>query len=54
MHIIHLKINSLRPKIDELSNITKCSNAAVIGIIEAKLHNTVSVTINRYNTVRND
>ena len=37
LHLIHLHINSLLPKIDELCNIGKCSNAAVIGITETKL-----------------
>ena len=37
LHLIHLNINSLLPKIDELCNIAKCSNAAVIGITETKL-----------------
>ena len=38
-HLIHLNINSPLPKIDELRNIGKCSNAAVIGITETKLDN---------------
>ena len=29
-HLIHLNINILLPKIDELRNIGKCFNAAVI------------------------
>ena len=37
LHFIHLNINSLLPKIDELRNIAKLSNAAVIGIGESKL-----------------
>ena len=41
-HLIHLNINSLMPKIDELHNIAKCSNAAVIGMTENKLDNTVT------------
>ena len=41
LHFIHLNINSLLPKIDELHDIAKNSNAAVIGISEAKLDNTV-------------
>ena len=56
LHLIHLNINSLLPKIDELRNIAKCSNAAVIGITETKLDNNVydsGVTIDRYNIVRN-
>ena len=41
LHLIHLNINSLLPKVDELRNIAKYSNAAVIGITETKLGNTV-------------
>ena len=41
LHFIHLNINSLLPKIDELRYIAKNSNAAVIGISETKLDNTV-------------
>ena len=57
LHLIHLNVNSLLPKIDELHNIAKCSNAAVIGITETKLDNTVydsEVTIDGYSIVRND
>ena len=56
-HLIYLNVNSLLPKIDELCNIAKCSNAAVIGITETKLDNTVydsEVTIDGYSIVRND
>ena len=56
-HLIHLNINSLLPKIDELRNIAKCSNAAVTGITETELGNTVydpEVTIDGYSIVRND
>ena len=57
LHLIHLNINSLLSKIDELRNIAKCSFAAVIGITETKLDNTVyvsEVTIDGYSFVRND
>ena len=40
LHLIHLNVNSLLPKIDKLCNAAKCSNAAVIGITETKLDNT--------------
>ena len=36
LHFIHLNINSLLPKIDELRHIAKNSNTAVIGISESK------------------
>ena len=57
LHLIHLNVNSLLPKIDELHNIAKCSNTAVIGITETKLDNTFyysEVTIDRYSIVRNN
>ena len=57
LHLKHLNVNSLLPKIDELHNIAKCSNAAVIGITETKLDNTAydsEVTIDVYSIVRND
>ena len=57
LHLIHHNINSLLPTIDELRNIAKCSYAAVIGITETKLDNTVydsEVTIDGYSIVRND
>ena len=42
LHFLHLNINSLLPKIDELRLIAKYSNAAVIGITESKLDGTIS------------
>ena len=57
LHFIHLNINSLLPKIDELRYIAKNSNAAVIGISETKLDNTVydsEVAIDGYNIARSD
>ena len=36
LHFIHLNINSLLPKIDELREIVKISNPRVIGITETK------------------
>ena len=41
LHFLHLNINSLLPKIDEVRLIAKNSNAAVIGITESKLDKTV-------------
>ena len=40
LHLIHLNINSLLPKIDELRDIAKRTKATVIGISESKLDNT--------------
>ena len=57
LHFIHLNINSLLPKIDELQYIAKNSNAAVIGISESKLDNTIydsQVAIDSYKIVLND
>ena len=41
LHFIHLNINSLLPKIDELREIVKISNPTVIGITETKLDNSI-------------
>ena len=41
LHFMHLKINILFNKIDKLRYIASISNAAVIGITETKLDNTV-------------
>ena len=41
LHLIDLSVNSLLPKIDELRKFAKCSNAAVIGITETKLGNSL-------------
>ena len=57
LHFIHLNINSLLPKIDELRNIAKLSNAAVIGIGESKLDDSVlssEIHIDNYNTLHCD
>ena len=40
-HFVHININSLLPKIDELHYIAKLSEAAVIDISESKLDNSV-------------
>ena len=57
LHFIHLNINSLLPKIDELQYIAKNSNVAVISISETKLDNTVydsEVTTDGYNIAQSD
>ena len=54
LHFMHLNINSLLNKIDELRYIARSSNAAVIGITETKLGNTVydsEVTVDGYNMI---
>ena len=56
-HFIHLNVNSLLPKIYKLRNITKLSNAAVIGISESKLDDFIlssELHIDNYNTLRCD
>ena len=57
LHFIHLNVNSLLPKIDELRNIAKLSNAAVIGISESKLDDSIlsyEIHIDKYNTLHCD
>ena len=41
LHFMHLNINSLLNEIEKLCYIASSSNAAVIGITETKLNNTV-------------
>ena len=41
LHFIHLNINSLSPKIEELQIIAKLTNATIIGISESKLDESV-------------
>ena len=56
-HFIHLNVNSFLPKIDELRNIAKLSNAEVIDISESKLDDSVlssEIHIDNYNTRRCD
>ena len=57
MHFIHLNINSILPKIDEIRCIAKLTNATVIGLSETKLDNTVlssELEIEEYGMVRSD
>ena len=54
LHFIHININSLLPKIEELSSIACQSNAAVIGISESNLGNSIfnsETEIDGYNTL---
>ena len=41
VHFVHININSLLPKLDELRYITKWSETAIIGISEQKLDDSV-------------
>ena len=57
LHFLHLNVNSLLPKIDEVRYIAEKSNAAVIGITETKLDDSVldpEILINGYDIIRND
>ena len=57
LHFIHLNINSLLPKIDELREIVKISNPTVIGITETKLDNSIGdseISIDGYCAIRRD
>ena len=57
LHFIHLNVNSLLSKIEEMRQIAKASNAAVIGVSESKLEETVldgEVSIEGYKILRAD
>ena len=55
LHLIHLDINSLFPKIEELCEIAKLSSMAVMGILESKLDDSVLGKVNiGYDVVRTD
>ena len=57
LHFIHLNINSVLSKIDELRIIANKSKASVIGITESKLDKTVldgEINIDGYELVRSD
>ena len=57
LHFIHFNINSLLPKIDELRIIAKSTNAAIIGISESKLDESVlepEIEIDDYKILRCD
>ena len=57
LHMIHLNINSVLSKIDELRVTAKKLKAAVIGVTESKLDATVldgEVNIDGYEVIRSD
>ena len=57
LHFVHLNINSILPKIDELRQIVKTTNAAIIGITESKLDSAIfdtEISIEGYNIIRKD
>ena len=54
---MHININSLKPKIYELQYIAKLSEAAVIGISESKLGDSVlssEIQIENYDLIHSD
>ena len=57
LHFIHININSLLPKIDEIRHMTKITNAAIVGIGETKLDKTIlpsEIDIEGYDLLRLD
>ena len=57
MHLLHLNVNSLINKIDEIRYIAKASNASFIGLTETKLDDTIydsEISIDDYTVIRND
>ena len=57
MHFIHININSLLPKIDEVRYIVNITNASIIGISETKLDKSIlssELEIGGYDSVRPD
>ena len=57
MHFIHLNINNLLSKIEELCFIAKSTNTVVIGICESKLDASVleqEISIDNYKILRCD
>ena len=57
LHILHLNINSLLPKIDEIRFIAKQSNHYIIGISESKLDLSIlnsELDIDEYDLIRLD
>ena len=57
LHILHLNINNLLPKIDKIRFIIKQTNAAIIGISESKLDSSIlnrEVDIVGYDAIRMD
>ena len=57
MHFVHINVNSLLPKIDELRDVVGHTKPAVLGITESKLDSSVSdqeVNISGYSILRSD
>ena len=57
IHLIHLNVNSLLPKIDKIWYIAAHANVSVTGISESKLHETIfqpEIQISNYELLRCD
>ena len=57
LHFLHINVNSLLSKIDELRNVAGHTKPAILGITESKLDSSVSdqeVDIKGYSILRND
>ena len=57
LHFIHLNINSLLSKTDELGELVKASNATLAGITESKWDGSINdceICIEGYNIIRRD
>ena len=57
LHFLHIDINSLLPKIDELRYLTNLSNTSIVGIGETKLYDSISsseIEIEDYDLLRLD
>ena len=57
LHFLHININSLLPKTDELKCIGNKAKAAIIGITESKLDHTITdfkANLPGYNILRRD
>ena len=57
LHFVHININSLLPKIDEIRSFAQQTNVSVIGITETKLDNSVldaEIKIDGYDLMRWD
>ena len=57
LHFLHLNINSILPKVDELRDIAKNTNAAIIGVTESKIDSSIfdsEINIEGYSLLRKD
>ena len=57
LHFVHLNINSLPSKIEEVRHITKNTNSTIIGLSKTKLDKTIfdsEVSIPNYSLIRKD